>query len=153
LTQIFVFTPDKEKPLTFVRYNQETIQPGKMMTDGGSIPRPLWVLRNYSPWGYAPAFIVHDWLFAVKHCGYKENKNYSFEETAVILSEVMKTLMLDPKYNFEDKLSLYAIYEAVRSPIAHEIWENGNCIPPPGTAGQPPLAPGKVRITYSIEFP
>jgi hypothetical protein len=150
---LFVFTPDKEKPLTFVRFNEERIQPGAMLTDGGSIPRPFWILRSYSPWGYAPAFIVHDWLFAVKHCGYQGFKNYTFDETAMILSEVVKTMMLDPKHRFEDKLSMYAIYEAVKSPIAREIWENGKCNPPPGTEGRPPLAVGQARISYVIEFP
>jgi Protein of unknown function (DUF1353) len=150
---LFIFTPDKDRPLIFTRHNKETIQPGLMLTDGGSIPRPLWALRSYSPWGYAPAFIVHDWIFAVKQCGYQTKKNYNFEESAVILSEVVKTLMVDPKHGFEDKLSMYAIYESVRSPIAREIWENGKCNPPPGTAGRPPLAPGKPRISYVIEFP
>lgn len=150
---VFSFTPDQSRPLIFTRHNDEKIQPGPMLTDGGSIPRPFWILRSYSPWGYAPAFIVHDWLFAIKHCGHQGNKDYSFDDTAMILSEVVKTLMLDPKYDFEDKLSMYAIHEAVKSPIAREIWENGKCNPPPGTGGRAPLALGKPRISYTIEFP
>jgi hypothetical protein len=150
---LFIFKPDQNRPLVFTRHNQEQIQPGPMLTDGGSIPRAFWALRSYSPWGYAPAFIIHDWLFAVKHCAYPGNKNYTFEETAMILSEVVKTLMLDPKYNFEDKLSMYAIYEAVNSRIAREIWESGKCNPPPGTPDGAPMAPGKPRISYTIEFP
>jgi hypothetical protein len=39
-----------------------------MYTDGGSIPQPLRAIKVYSPWGYAPAFLVHDWLFAIKQC-------------------------------------------------------------------------------------
>src|SRR5262245_53900835 len=66
---VFLFIPDAERPLTFTRSNGEKIQPGRLITDGGSIPRPMWVFRNYSPWGYAPAFIVHDWIFYTKHCG------------------------------------------------------------------------------------
>src|SRR5262249_9096204 len=69
----FVFLPDKDDPLTFKRSDGETITPGRMFTDGGSIPRPLWIFRQYSPWGYAPAFIVHDWLFHMKQCGLPGN--------------------------------------------------------------------------------
>jgi hypothetical protein len=39
-----------------------------MYTDGGSIPQPLRAIKVYSPWGYAPAFLVHNWLFAIKQC-------------------------------------------------------------------------------------
>jgi hypothetical protein len=57
----FVYYPDSEKPLTFVRFNNEKIKPRKMVTDGGSIPRPLWIFRSYSPWGYAPAYIMSNY--------------------------------------------------------------------------------------------
>jgi hypothetical protein len=57
----FVYYPDSKEPLTFVRFNDEKIEPGKMVTDGGSIPRPLWIFRNYSPWGYAPAYIMSNY--------------------------------------------------------------------------------------------
>jgi hypothetical protein len=60
---VFLFIPDHSDPLVFTRHNGERISPGRMLTDGGSIPRPLWILRSYSPWGYAPAFVVHDWLY------------------------------------------------------------------------------------------
>jgi hypothetical protein len=61
---LFKYRPDTTDPLTFTRRKGTVIQPGLMLTDGGSIPRVFWVLRNYSPWGYGPAFIVHDWLFS-----------------------------------------------------------------------------------------
>ncbi len=147
---LFIFTPDKEKPLRFGRHNGEIIEPGRMITDGGSIPRMFWALRSYSPWGYAPAFITHDWLFAVKHCGYPIDKNYTFDESAIILSEIIKTLMLNPKYNFEDKLSMYAIYEAVKSPIARGIWDNGKCTNESDLRGS---IPRKAALSYVIEFP
>ena len=51
----FIFIPDKDNPLRFIRNNKTEIIPGKIYTDGGSIPRPLWVVRSYSPWGFAPA--------------------------------------------------------------------------------------------------
>jgi hypothetical protein len=125
-----------------------------MLTDGGSIPRPLWVVRNYSPWGYAPAFIIHDWLFAVKHCEYPGFENLTLDGAALIMSEVMKTMMLDPKKGHVDKLTLYAMYEAVRSPFAQVVWDGGKCTPAP-----PPPPPGffaesvPAIAKYTIEFP
>ncbi|SRR6266404_672060 len=152
---LFIFTPDNEKPLTFTRYNTESITPGRMLTDGGSIPRPLWVMRSYSPWGYGPAFIVHDWLFEMRHCQYEGFEKYSFEESAKVLSEVIKTLMVDPKYKFEDSLSMYAIYEAVRSPIAKKRWDEGTCSPPPPRVTKDKTLPNGMtpKILYVIEFP
>lgn len=47
----FLFLPDDKRPLTFTRSTGEAITPGKMFTDGGSIPRPLWALKNYSHGG------------------------------------------------------------------------------------------------------
>jgi hypothetical protein len=110
----FIFTPDKDSPLTFTRKNGQSFAPGKMYTDGGSIPRPLWAIRSYSPWGYAPAFIFHDWLFEVKHCKYSGYESLTVEDAALVMSEVMKTMMLDPKHGFVDKLTMYATYEAVK---------------------------------------
>ena len=144
----FIFIPDKEKPLTFVRHNQDWISPRRMYTDGGSIPRPLWVFRSYSPWGYAPAFIIHDWLFYIKHCEIAGYEKYDVEEAAWIMSEVMKTMMEEPNKGSVDKLTLYTMFEAVRSPIARNIWETGMCEQPPlGFLGVLP------KMEYTIEFP
>lgn len=124
----FLFLPDQDRPLSFVRHNGTAITPGHMYTDGGSIPRPLWVFRNYSPWGYAPAFIVHDWLFVMKHCKIPGYDLYTLEEAAWVMSEVMKTMM---ERDGVDRLTLYAMFEAVRSPVAAVLWDNGTCKEPP----------------------
>nr|WP_249779640.1 DUF1353 domain-containing protein [Bradyrhizobium sediminis] len=34
-----------------------------MYTDGGSIPRIAQIFNGLSPWGFGPAYIVHDWIF------------------------------------------------------------------------------------------
>jgi Protein of unknown function (DUF1353) len=141
----FIFRPDKNNPLTFTRSNKEVIMPGLMYTDGGSIPRPLWALRSYSPWGYAPAYIVHDWLFHMKHCNLPGNEKYTVEEAARVLSEVMKTLMVKQG---DDKLTLYATFEAVRSPIAANLWNSETCLEPPTR-----LFDSKPKMRYVIEFP
>ena len=66
----FLFLSRTEEPFVFKRPDGQIIRPGPMYTDGGSIPRLLWGIKGYSPWGYAPAYIVHDWLFEAKHCQY-----------------------------------------------------------------------------------
>ncbi len=151
----FIFVPDEEKPLTFIRHNQKRISPKRMYTDGGSIPRPMWVFRSYSPWGYAPAFIVHDWLFVMQHCKYLGHEEFNVEEAAWVMSEIMKTMMLKEKEAAPDKFTLYTMFEAVRSPIAKRQWESGECeTPPVRMLGFPPrpVYPTPIK-EYVIEYP
>lgn len=136
----FIFLPDKDVPLTFVRSNGDKIVPGRMITDGGSIPRPLWILRSYSPWGYAPAFIIHDWLFAMKQCRIEGYARYDHEKAATVLAEVMKTMMEMKKVE-TDKLTLLSMFAAVNSSIAEDLWNNSPCLPvPAGPREQKPIA-------------
>jgi len=141
----FIFLPDKERPLTFTRHNKQTITPGVMYTDGGSIPRPLWAFRGYSPWGYAPAFIVHDWLFEMKHCNLPGNEKYTVDEAGWVMSEIMKSMM---EKTGSEKLTMYAMFEAVTSPIAVDLWNNGKCVQPPVSALK-----ATPKMQYTIEFP
>jgi hypothetical protein len=115
-----------------------------MYTDGGSIPRPLWAFRGYSPWGYAPAFIVHDWLFEMKHCHLPGSEKLTAEDAATIMSEIMKTMM---EQSIPDKFTLYAMYEAVRSPIAIKVWETGKCVEAPDGILQ-----ATPKMQYTLEF-
>lgn len=136
----FVFLPDRTSPLSFTRSNGETITPGRMFTDGGSIPRSLWIFRNYSPWGYAPAFIVHDWLFHMHHCKLEGHDKYNHEIAATVLAEVAKTLMESGAVETA-KLTLLSMYVAVDSDKAKGYWDDGKCTPPPpGLSGRRPIA-------------
>lgn len=54
-----------------------------MFTDGGSIPVQFG-LKNYSPWGYGPAFIVHDWLLHMQDGKGEGYAKYSLENAATI---------------------------------------------------------------------
>ena len=125
---LFLFEPDPDKPLSFTRHGEtEPIIPKRMFTDGGSIPRPMRAFKNYSPWGYAPAFIIHDWLFVMQHCKEEGYENFTLESSALIMSEVMKTMMESPEFDFGDKETLYLMYQAVKTPVAQQWWENGKC--------------------------
>lgn len=128
----FIYRPDPEKPFYFKRANGEVIQPKRMYTDGGSIPRQLWSLRGYSPWGYGPAFIAHDWLFDAHHCNLPEAKSHNVFTAADVLAEVMKTLMeADNAQVIKSASLLYTIDGAVRTPIAQKLWNEGKCVEPP----------------------
>jgi len=124
---LFIYRPDPSAPLTFVRANGDVVRPEKMLTDGGSIPRIFWVFKNYSPWGYGPAFVVHDWLFHVKNCNLPDDKHYTLTDAAKVMSEIMKTLMESPGFDYGSKSSMYLMYEAVQTAPAREAWEHGPC--------------------------
>lgn len=123
----FLFIPDPAQPLTFTRSNNEVIKPEAMYTDGGTIPVALRAVKSYSPWGYAPAFIIHDWLFTVKQCKLAGHEKLSLEDSAAVLAEVVKTVMEDPRFGGPNKLVHYSMYEAVRSTVAKDYWDNGKC--------------------------
>src|SRR5215204_4459054 len=55
----FIYRPDSKDPLTFVTTDGRRITPRLMYTDGGSIPPILQPIPGFSPWGYAPAYIIH----------------------------------------------------------------------------------------------
>ncbi len=68
----FVFVPDPNNRLTLIRTAPNAtlreIRPTMMYTDGGSIPKIGQVFNGFSPWGYAPAYMMHDWLFVARQC-------------------------------------------------------------------------------------
>ena len=126
---LFELIPRIEKPFAFVRPNSTRIQPTNFFTDGGSIPRFVTAINGrLTPWGYGPAYLIHDWGFDRHHCGDKT----SFEEVRDMLMEALKTLMTTvvPK----DEIAFNTIYLGVSSPVARAAWNNNppTCpIPPP----------------------
>lgn len=135
---LFLFIPDATSPLSFTRASGKTITPGRMLTDGGSIPRGMWILRNYSPWGFAPAFIVHDWLFSMKYCRAPGFEQYTVEEAGRVMAEVMKTMIVQHRID-ASALTVSAMYAAVVSPPARNLWETGRCNPPPAPFSGKPI--------------
>jgi hypothetical protein len=127
---LFRYRPDSSSPLKFKRHDGTVIEPQDMYTDGGSIPRPFWAFRNYSPWGYGPAFIVHDWLFHMQNCMLPGHESFTLQKAADVMSEVMKTLMETPGFDYGSKSSVYLMFEAVQSPPAAAAWDHGACETP-----------------------
>lgn len=128
----FLYIPSEKNPLRFTRDGAtEPLQPRRRFyTDGGSIPRVLWSMPQFSPWGYAPGYLIHDWLFEAHRCDEKQDR-VTFEESATILAEVIKTQM-ERNSLVRDKVAHGLIYAAVGSPIARRLWETPRAcdIPP-----------------------
>lgn len=115
---IFRMEP-QAKPFRFIRASGEAIEPGTMFTDGGSIPRALWFVKDLSPWSYAPAFLIHDWLFDCHHAGTTDK---SFEEVRDIMLEGLRTLM-ESKVCEQNRLVFDLIYSGIDSFIARRVWD------------------------------
>ncbi|OYU40324.1 MAG: hypothetical protein CFE33_07275 [Pseudorhodobacter sp. PARRP1] len=134
----FVYVPSAT-PLRFQRTNPDatltTIEPEMMYTDGGSIPALAQVFKGFSPWGYAPAYILHDWLFVARKCvndGMADPEQAKvaqmpFGESAEVAAEVIKTLITTNTVAPND-VAPGLITAAVAGPVARERWnQKGAC--------------------------
>ena len=130
---LFVYRPHPNDPLVFDSPTQGRLQPTTFATDGGTIPPPLRVFKHYSPWGYGPAFVVHDWIYAQHHCG--ELRDIDFGESADVLSQIIKTMMESGRYGPADPSVAVTMDVAVRSGIARHYWDNGTCEEVPSARG------------------
>lgn len=129
----FVYVPNPRDPLRFVRAEGQgtvqVIQPEMMYTDGGSIPRAAQLFNGLSPWGYAPAYMVHDWLFVARQCltdgtPTKREKTIAgmrFTESAEVIAEAIKTLIASGKVSPRD-IAPRAISGAVAGPVSYRRW-------------------------------
>jgi hypothetical protein len=124
----FIYRPDKDAPLVFTTPEGRRVQPQLMYTDGGSIPRLFWSAPSLGPWDFAPGYIIHDWLFQQHHCQSGDWQSYDFPKSAQILAEAIKTQM--EKAGSPEPTIVFAIYEAVRSPIAEGLWNGNPCTTP-----------------------
>lgn len=136
----FLYIPDPKDPLTFYRpaganRGPVRIRPDMMYTDGGSIPKIAQMFRGLSPWGYAPAYMIHDWLFVARHCivdrvddsRYTALREVDFEMSAQILGEAIQTLVDTNRVQRND-IAGSAITGAVSTIVAQRLWDaEGAC--------------------------
>jgi len=156
----FVYYPFPGDPLTYhlppamaARLGTESIRPGAIYTDGGSIPRAVRGWAGFSPWGYGPAYIVHDWLFVAHHCIVTDQtakhdprdlaevetvRKVDFTASANILAGVIEALIVANRVPRRD-FAPGAIYTAVDSGIARRLWDSKD------PAGCDPLPPDKIQ--------
>lgn len=128
----FTYTPDKDTPLIFIRNtkdcsetDKQIVRPKDMYTDGGSIPKLLCVFKQYDPWHYAPAYMMHDWVFEVNHCEHSQDK-YTFKDSADIMAESLKATI--EQYEMPNNHFVFGtIILATASSIALDLWINGSC--------------------------
>lgn len=127
----FVYVPTPQSPLTFTRPDDETvITPTMIYTDGGSVPSLARAFNGLTPWNYAPAYIVHDWLFRAKQCWesgtrrkeYRVVESMDFQTSATIIAESIKALHDSGRVRRSDT-SGALITAAVSSPISQRLWE------------------------------
>lgn len=132
------------RPFAFRRHNGELITPRPIKTDGGSVPRALWNRKGFSPWTYAPGYLIHDWLYEANRRRVpggnslkKEALYYDKEKSDWILAEVIKTQMESDKKAYKDPspARLAAIYWAVKR-FGDKAW-NGK----PTPVAESPLTP------------
>ena len=132
----FVYVPDSQNVFKYRTSEGREIIPQTMDTDGGSIPRILHGIGKFSPWIYAPAYLIHDWIFIAHKTKTSPDNDITFEESAMILAEAIKTLMVTGFKNFDndiqkfekDEDTLYLIYKAVESFIARNLWDDKESI-------------------------
>lgn len=126
----FVYVPTPGNPLTFTRPDKTTvIEPTMIYTDGGSVPPLARAFNGLTPWNYAPAYIVHDWLFRAKQCwesgtrakDYKVVASMDFQTSATIIAESIKALHDSGRVRRNDT-SGALITAAVASPISERLW-------------------------------
>ena len=126
-------------PLSFKpSFLNTPVVPETMYTDGGSIPRIFWSIPGLSPWGFGPAYVIHDWLFEVHRCNRPappEVKAITFEQSAQILAEVGKSLV---EAGLIENNKLDEIVWAIQTRYARDIWDRP---PTPAECAVPVVAP------------
>jgi hypothetical protein len=131
----FAFIPRRVEPFAFRRpgHGNDVITPRHMFTDGGSVPRVFQSLPDLSPWTYGSAYLLHDWLFDLHHCG---DDTRDFDAVRDILMEAIKTLMeVYPDRVPKSRIAFALIRAGVDSRIARQIWDKtGDCPIPPDVA-------------------
>jgi hypothetical protein len=123
----YVFVPGRNS-IQYTTSDNVFIKPDEMFyTDGGSIPKMIRSLDGFSPWGFTPAYVIHDWLFTLSSCYPEKIKKtgIDFTKSGTILSEMIKTLMFEGKAK-ENENVFSAISWGVTTSIAREAWVHPN---------------------------
>ncbi|TLP59312.1 hypothetical protein FEE96_17065 [Parasedimentitalea maritima] len=129
----FVYVPDQNNPLRFTRGGDpagvKVIEPEIMYTDGGSIPKQAQLFKGFSPWGYAPAYMVHDWIYVARHCltdgkptaREETTKDMTFQDSADLTAEMIKTLIHSQKVS-ENDVASRVVSGTVAGPASYQRW-------------------------------
>ena len=66
----------------------------------------------------------------MQNCKLPGYERHSLEEAATIMSEVMKTLMESPGFDYGSKTTMYLMDKAVQTQPARDPWSDGRCLTP-----------------------
>ena len=125
-SDIFVYIPNPDDPFRFERPDGSVVQPGVLITDGGSTPRALRAFPHLSPWAYAPAYILHDYVFRAHHCQFPLEQPFTFEDSVQIMGEALRTHMeTNPDLRHPGVYEL--IVTSAQSAAARVYWHTGTC--------------------------
>ena len=125
-SDIFVYIPNPDDPFRFERPDGSVVEPGVLITDGGSTPRVLRAFAHLSPWAYAPAYILHDYVFRAHHCEFPLERPFTFEDSVQIMGEALRTHMeANPELRHPGVYEL--IVSSVNSAAARVYWHTGTC--------------------------
>src|SRR5262249_6307506 len=114
------YKPDDNDPFRFISADGVTSQPKAMITDGGSVPRIAWLIKDVNPRAYIKAYVIHDWAFLSHHCD--DQDETTFEQANETLAEAIYTLMLDGEVD-ESWWKVEMIRRAVSSPVGRGLWD------------------------------
>ncbi|MEM9318806.1 MAG: DUF1353 domain-containing protein [Pseudomonadota bacterium] len=132
----FIYIPEPSRELTFRRPDGVVIQPEPFYTDGGSVPRIATVVPGLSPWGYGPAYIIHDWIFIAKNCLTDNDETeleravegMDFDDSVEIMAEAIQALMQQDLVSAARADAAQIITDAVSTNISRRLWEQpGRC--------------------------
>ena len=127
---LFEYIPKIRGPFQFVAPGGRAVVPRNMITDVGTIPRIAGLFfRGLSPWGYAPAYLIHDWEFELHHCG---RTTKTFDQVRDTMMQAVKTLMeegLAPKSTRD----FWLLFRGIDSDVARRYWNRDppRCTLPP----------------------
>jgi hypothetical protein len=66
--------------------------------------------NGFSPWGYAPGYMIHDWMFVGRHCHvdgepgsrFDQIRDVGFDDSATILAEAIQALVASNQVKAND---------------------------------------------------
>ena len=85
----------------------------------------------------------------MQDCKLPGYENYSFEESAHIMSEVIRTLIDSWRFEYGSVGSMYIMHKAVKSSAAYTAWTDGECVKPPSPFDTSLPAPDAI---YRLSF-
>jgi hypothetical protein len=143
----FIYVPQAPDGLRFQTRDGREVKPERMYTDGGSIPRVFWSVKGLSPWGYGPAYVLHDWLFHVHRCGKDSAPNkYSLAQANDVLDDAIAFLIITKKVS-SNELTRRLIKWGVDN-FAKKAWNEPCDEEPPGAKAAVPAITVE-RISFS----